>query len=48
MTLRWICLNKLDSILPSVTFNAFNSAAMISCVFIFIAKCNLRQTSRFP
>ncbi|ATF10001.1 hypothetical protein BTN50_1528 [Candidatus Enterovibrio altilux] len=31
----------------SITFNALNSAAMISCVFMSTAKCNLRQIRRF-
>ncbi|ATF09497.1 hypothetical protein BTN50_0993 [Candidatus Enterovibrio altilux] len=39
---------QVSSTLPSVTFDAFNAAAIIACVFISIAKCNWRQTSRFP
>ncbi|ATF09626.1 hypothetical protein BTN50_1133 [Candidatus Enterovibrio altilux] len=40
--------SKLGSISPSVTLDAFNLAAMISCVFISTITCNLRQTFRFP
>ncbi|ATF08961.1 hypothetical protein BTN50_0431 [Candidatus Enterovibrio altilux] len=39
-------MNKLNSISPSVTFDALHSAAMIAYVFISTAKCNLCQTRR--
>ncbi|ATF10086.1 hypothetical protein BTN50_1650 (plasmid) [Candidatus Enterovibrio altilux] len=42
MIFPWIYLYKLDSISSLGTFDAFNSVAMISCVFISAAKCNLR------
>ncbi|ATF10519.1 hypothetical protein BTN50_2111 [Candidatus Enterovibrio altilux] len=43
-----VCLRKLGSTLLSVTLDALNLAAMISCVLILTVKCNLRQTCRFP
>ncbi|ATF08781.1 hypothetical protein BTN50_0243 [Candidatus Enterovibrio altilux] len=43
-----VCLSKLGSTSRAVTLNAFNSAAMISCVLTSIIKRNLRQTQRLP